>query len=171
MWEALDEYASPGTIGNVCLFVEVNQLIDVEHNTSHIDHSSHFCEGGVAFMTRLESFIHCRHKRRQTVNLPVRAQLEGPIVVPIPGLILEAGSNIPDKVGVAIPGASAMVKIIVNGLIPSLVCGVDVDGTIICVRLENLDLLLHLTPLDMAKILHNQKAFPLTHSCLSAMSQ
>ena len=171
MQEALDEHASPGATGNVCLFVEVNQLINVGHDTSLVDHSGHFCEGGVGFMTRFESFIHCRHKRRPTVDLSVRAQLAGLIVVPIPGLTLEVGSNNPDKVGVAIPGASVMVKIIVNGFVPSLVRGVGVDGTIVCVRLRNLELLLLLTPLDVAKVLYNQKAFPFAHSCLPAMSQ
>ena len=122
-------------------------------------------------MTCFESFIHCRHKRRPTVDLSVRAQLTGPIVIAIPGLILEVGSNNPDKVCVAIPGDSVMVKIIVNGLVPSLVCGVGIDGTIVCVWLWNLELLLLLTPLDVAKILHNQKAFSLAHSCLPAMSQ
>ena len=135
MREALDEHASPGATGNVCLFVEVNQLINIGHDTSLLDHSGHFCEGGVGFMTRFESFVHCRHKRRPTVDLSVRAQLAGPIVVPIPGFSLEVGSNNPNKVGVAIPGTSVMVKIIVNGLVPSLVRGVGVDGTIVCVRL------------------------------------
>ena len=64
-----------------------------------------------------------------------------------------------------------MVKIIVNGLVPSLVRGVGVNGTIVCVRLGNLELLLILTPLDVAKILHNQKAFSLAHSCLPAVLQ
>ena len=171
MREALDEHASPGVTGNVFLFVEVNQLINIGHDTSLVDHSGHFCEGGVGFMTRFESFIHCQHKRRPTVDLSVRAQLAGPIVVPIPGLPLEVGSNNPNKVGVAIPGASVMVKIIVNGLVPSLVCGVGVNGTVICVQLGNLELLLLLTPLDVAKILHNQKAFSLAHSCLPTVSQ
>ena len=171
MREALDEHASPGAAGNVCLFVEVNQLINIGHNTSLVDHSGHFCEVGIGFVTRFESFIHYRHKRRPTVDLPVRAQLAGLIVVPIPGLTLEVGSHNPNKVGVAIPGASVMVKIIVNGLVPSLVRGVGVDGTIVCVRLRNVELLLLLTPLDVAKILHNQKAFPFAHSCLPAMSQ
>ena len=170
MWEALSEHASPGATGNVCLFVEINQLINVGHNTSLIDHSGHFCEGGVGFVTRLESFIHCRHKRRPTIDLPVRAQLAGPIVVPIPSLTLEVGSNNPNEVGVAIPGASVMVKIIVNVLIPSLVGGVGVDGTIVCVRLRNLELLLLLTPLDRAQILHDQKAFLLPHPFRLAMS-
>ena len=122
-------------------------------------------------MTHFESFIHCRHKRRPTVDLSVRAQLAGPIVVPIPGLTVKVGSNKPNEIRVAIPGASVMVKIIVTGLIPSLVRGVDVDGTIVCVRLGNLELLLLLTPLDVAKILLNQKASSLAHSCLSAVSQ
>ena len=122
-------------------------------------------------MTRFESFIYCRHKRRPTVDLLVRAQLSGPIVVLIPGHPLEVGSNNPNKVGVAIPGASVMVKIIVDGLVPSLVCGVGDDGTIVCVRLGNLELLLLLTPLDVAKILQNQKAFSLALSCLPAVSQ
>ena len=122
-------------------------------------------------MTRFESFIHCRHKCRPTVDLSIRAQLAGPIVVPIPGLPFKIGSNNPNKVGVAIPGASVMVKIIFNGLIPSLVRGVGVDGTIVCVWLGNLELLLLLTPLDVSKILHNQKAFSLAHSCLPTMSQ
>ena len=95
----------------------------------------------------------------------------GQIVVPIPGFPLEVGSNNPEKVGVAIPGSSVMVKIIVNGLVPSLVLGVGVDGTIVCIWLGNLELLLLLTPLDVAKILHNQKAFPFADSCLPAMSQ
>ena len=64
-----------------------------------------------------------------------------------------------------------MVKIIVNGLVLSLICGVGVDGTIVCIRLGNLKLLLLLTPLDRAQILHNQKAFLLPHSFLLAMSQ
>ena len=171
MREALDEHASPGETGNVCLFVEVKQLINIGHDTSLVNHSGHFCEGGVGFMTRFESFIHFRHKRRPTVDLSVHAQLAGPIVVLIPGLSLEVGSNNPNKVGVAIPGASVMVKIIVNGLVSSLVHGVGVDGTIVCVRLGNLELLLLLTPLDVTKILYNQKAFSLAHSCLPAVSQ
>ena len=171
MREALSEHASPGATGNVCFFDEVNQLINVGHDTSLIDHSGHLCEGGVGFMSRFESFIHCRHKCRPTVDLSVRAQLAGPIVVPIPGFALEVGSNNPDKVRVAIPGAWVMVKIIVNGLVPSLVRSVGVDGTIICVGLGNLELLLLLTPLDVAKILHNQKAFSLAHSCLPTVSQ
>ena len=122
-------------------------------------------------MTRFEYFIHCRHKRRPTVNLSVRAQLMGPIIVPIPGLPLVVGSNNSAKVGVTIPSVSVMVKIIVNGLVPSLVRGVRVDGTIVCVRLRKLELLLLLTLLDVAKILHNQKAFPFAHSCLPAISQ
>ena len=109
MQEALSAHASPGVHGNVCLFIEINELTNVGHNTSLIDHSGHLCEGGVGFITRLESFIHCRHKRKPTVNLPVCAQLADPIVVPIPGLTLELGSNNPNKVGVAIPGASIMV--------------------------------------------------------------
>ena len=156
MREALDEHASPGATGNECLLVEVNPLINIGHDTSLVDHSGHFCEGGVGFMTRFESFIHCRHKRRPTVDRSVRSQLAGPIVVPIPGLSLEVGYNNPNEVGVAIPGASVMVKIIVNGLVPALIRGVVVDGTIVCVRLGNLKLLLLLTPLDIAKILHNQ---------------
>ena len=52
-----------------------------------------------------------------------------------------------------------MVKIIVNGLVASLIRGVGVDGTIVCVRLGNLELLLLLTPLDRAQILHDQKPF------------
>ena len=171
MREALDEHASPCATGNVCLFVEVNQLINIGHDTSLVDHSGHFCESSIGFMTRFESFIHCRHKCRPTVDLSVRTQLAGPIVVPIPGLTLEVGSNNPDKVGVANPSASVMVKIIVNGLVSSLVRGVGVDGTIVCVRLGNLELLLLLTPLDVAKILHIQKAFSLAHSCLPAVSQ
>ena len=127
MWEALSEHASSGATGNVCLFVEINQHINVGHDTSRVDHSGHFCEGSVGFMTRFESFIHCRHKRRPTIDLPVCAQLAGPIVVPIPGLTLQVGSNNPNDIGVAIPGASVMLMIIVNGLVPSLVHGVGVD--------------------------------------------
>ena len=171
MREALDEHTSPGTTRNVCLFVEVNQLINVGHNTSLVDHSVHFCEGGVGSITHFESFIHCRHKRRPTIDLSVCAQLAGPIVVPIPGLTLEVGSNNPDKVGVAIPGTSVMVKIFVNGLIPSVVRGVGVDGTIVCVRLGNLELFLLLTPLDHAQILLDQKAFLLPYPLLLAMSR
>ena len=122
-------------------------------------------------MTRFKSFIHCRYKRRPTIDLSVRAQLAGPIVVPVPGLTLKVGSNNPDKVGVAIPGASVMLKIIVNGLVPSLVRGVGVDGTIVCVRLGNLEFLLLLTPLDRAQILHDQKAFLLPHPFLLVISQ
>ena len=172
MREALDEHASPGATGNVCVFIEVNQLINIGYDTSLVDHSGHFCEGGVGFMTRFEFFIHCRHKRRPTVDLSVCEQLAGPIVVPIPGFPLEVGPNNPtNKVGVAIPGASVMVKIIVNGFVPLLVRGVGIDRTIVCVRLRNLELLLLFTPLDVAKILHNQKAFSLAHSCLPAVSQ
>ena len=171
MREALDERASPGATRNVCLFIEVNQLINVGHDTSLIDHSGHFYEGGVGFMTRFEPFIDVRHKPRPTVDLSVRAQLAGPIIVPIPGLTLEVGSNNPNEVGVAISGASVMVKINVNGFVPSLVRGVLVDETIVCIRLRNLELLLLLTPLDVTKILHNQEAFSLAHSCLPAMSQ
>ena len=101
-------------------------------------------------MTRFESFIHCRHKRRPTIDLSVFAQLAVPIVVPISGLTLEVASNNPDEVGVAISGASVILKLIVNGFIPSLVRGVGVDGTIVCIRLGNLELLLHLIPLDRA---------------------
>ena len=122
-------------------------------------------------MTRSESFIHCRYKSRPTVDLSVRAQLVGPLVIPVPGLTLEVGSNNPDEDGVAIPGASVMVMMIVNVLVPSLVRGVGVDGTIVCVRLGNLELLLLLTPLDCAQILHDQKAFLLPHPFLLAMSQ
>ena len=171
MREALDEHTSPGATGNVCLFVEVNQLINVGHDTSLVDHSGHFCEGGVGLMTRFESFIHCRHKRRPTVDLPVRVQLAGSIVVPIPALTLEVGTNNPDKVGVAIPGTLIVAKIILNGLVLSLVRGVGIDGTVVCVLLGYLELLLLLTPLDILKILPNQKAFSLAHSCLLAMSQ
>ena len=64
-----------------------------------------------------------------------------------------------------------MVKIIVNGLVPSLVRGVGVDETIVCVWLGNLERFLPLTPLDVATILHNQKAFSLAHLCLPAVSQ
>ena len=64
-----------------------------------------------------------------------------------------------------------MVKIIVNGLVTSLVRADGIDGTIICVRLGNMELLLLLTPLDVAKIFHNQKGFSLAHSCLPAVSQ
>ena len=171
MGKALNEHALPCMTGNVCLFVEVNQLINIEHNTSLVDHSGHFCDGGVGFMTRFESFIYCLHKRQPTIDLSVRAQLAGPIVVPVPGLILEVGSNNPNKVGVAIPGTSVMVKIIVNGLVPLLLCGVGIDGTIVCVQLGNLEFLLLLSLLHVAMILHNQKAFPLAHSCLPAMSR
>ena len=122
-------------------------------------------------MTRFESFIHCRHKCRPTIDLSVRAQLAGPIVVPIPGLTLEEGSNNPNKVGVTIPGASVMLKIIVNGLVPLLIRGVGIDGTIIFVQLGNLELLLLLTLLDRAQILYDQKAFLLPHPFLLAMSQ
>ena len=101
MREAIDEYTSPGATGNVRIFVEVNQLVSIGHNNSLVDHSGHFCEVGVGFMTRFESFIHCRHKCRPTVDLSVCMQLAGPIVVPIPGLPLEVGSNNPNKVGVA----------------------------------------------------------------------
>ena len=69
-------------------------------------------------MSRFESFIHCGYKCRPTVDLSVRAQLVGPIVVPIPGLSLEVGSNNPNKVRVTIPGTLVMVKIIVNDLVP-----------------------------------------------------
>ena len=58
MREALDEHASPGATGNVCLLVEINQLINVGYDTSLLDHSGHLCEGGIGFMTRFESFIH-----------------------------------------------------------------------------------------------------------------
>ena len=122
-------------------------------------------------MTHFESFIHCRYKRRPTIDFSVRAQLAGPIVISIPGLTLEVGSNNPNEVGVAIPGASVMVKIIINGLIPSLICGVGIDGTIVCIRLGNLELLLLLTPPDRAQILYNQKAFLLSHPVLLVMSQ
>ena len=171
MCEALDEHASSGTNGNVCLFVEINQLINIGHDTFLVDQSGHFYEGGICFMTRFESFIHGQYKRWPTVDLSVCAQLVGPIVIPISGLPLEVGSNNPNYIGVAIPGASVMVKIIVNGLVSSLVCGVGVDGTITCVRLRNLELFLLLSPLDVAKILHNQKAFSLAHSCLPVVSQ
>ena len=171
MREALDVHASLGATRNVCLFVEVNQLINVGHNTSLVDHSGDFYEGSVGFMTCFKSCIHFRHKCRLTIDLPVRTQLAGPIVVPIPGLTLEVGSNNPNEVRVAIPGALVMVKIIVNGLVPSLVRGIGVDGTIVCFRLRNLELLLLLTPLKVAKVLHNQKAFPFAHVYLSAMSQ
>ena len=167
----LDEYAMPGATRNVCLFVEVNQLINIGHNTPLVDYSGHFCEGAVGIVTHFKSFIHCRHKRRPTVDLSVHEQLVSPIVVAIPGLRLEVWSNNPDKVGVAIQGASLMVKIIVNGFVSSLVRGVGVDGTIICLRLGNLELLLLLSPLDVAKILYNQKAFPFAHLYLPAMSQ
>ena len=122
-------------------------------------------------MTRFQSFIHCRHKHRPTIDLSVHAQLAGTIVVPIPGLTLEVDSNNPYEVKVAIPGASVMVKIIVNGLVPSLICGVGIDETIVCVRLRNLELLLLFTPLDRAQILHDQKAFLLPYRFLLAMSQ
>ena len=168
---ALDEYALPGTTGNICLFIEVNQLINLGHNTSLVDHNGHFCEGGVGFMTRFESFIHCRQNCRPTLDLSFRVQLAGPIIVPIPGLTLEVGSNNPDKVGVAIPGASVMVKAIVNGLVPLLVRGVGIDRTIVCVRYGNPELFLLLTLLDIAQILHDQKAFSLAHSCLPATLQ
>ena len=171
MRETLSEYGSPGATGNVCLFVEINQLINVGHDTSRIGYSGHFCEGGVGFITRFESFIHFRQKRRTTINLSVHAQLAGPIVVPIPGLTLEVGSNNPNEVGVAIPGASVMVKIIVNGLVPSLIHGVGVNGTIVCIRLGNLELLFLLSPLERVQILHDQKAFLLPHPFLLAMSQ
>ena len=154
MREALSEYTSPGATENVYHFVEIKQLINVGHDTSFIDHSGHLCEGGIAFMTRFGSFIHCRHKRRPTIDLLVRTQLAGPIFVPDPGLTLEVGSNNPDKAGVAIPGASVVFKIIINGFLPSLVCGVGVDRTIICVRLGNLELILLLTPMDST---HNSK--------------
>ena len=81
-------------------------------------------------------------------------QLMGLIVVLIPDLTLEVGSTNPDMFGVAILGSSVVVKIIVNGFIPFLVRGVGVDGTIVCVRLGNLELLLLLTLLNIAKILH-----------------
>ena len=122
-------------------------------------------------MTRFESFIYCQHKRRPTIDLSVCAQLTGPIFVLIPSLSLEVGSHNPDKVGVAITGTSVMVKIIVNSLVLSLVRGVGVNGTIVCIWLWNLELLLLLTLLDVAKILHDQRAFPFAHSCLPAMSQ
>ena len=122
-------------------------------------------------MTRFESFIHCRHECRPTVNLSVRAQLAGPIVVLIPGLTLKVGSNNPAEVRVAIPGTSDMAKIIANGLVPSLIRGVGVDGTIVCLRLGNLELLLLLTPQNPAQVLHDQKAFLLPHPLLLAMSQ
>ena len=170
MQEVLSEHASSGATGNVCLFVEINQLINVGHDTSLIDHSVHFCEGGVGFMTHFKSFIHCRYKRRPTIDLSVRAQLAGLIVVPSPGLTLEVGSNNPNEVGVAIPGASVMVKIIVNDLVLSLIRGVGVDKTIVCVQLGNPELLLLLTSLDCAQILHHQKAFLLPHPFLPAMS-
>ena len=60
-----------------------------------------------------QSLIRCN-----TVDLTVRAQLAGPIVVPIPGFSLEVGSNNPNKVRVTIPGPLVMVKIIVNDLVP-----------------------------------------------------
>ena len=131
MRQALSEHALPGVTGNVCLFVEINQLINVGHNTSLIDHSGHLCEGGVGFMTRFESLIHCRHKRRPTIGLSDRTQLVGPIFIPIPSLTLEVGSNNPNQVGIAIPDVSVMVKIIVNRLVPSLIRGVGVNGTIV----------------------------------------
>ena len=173
MREALHRHTSPGATGNVCLFVQINQLINVGHDTSLIDHSGHLCKGGVGFMTRFESFIHCRHKCRPTIDLLVHAQLAGPIVVPIPGLTLEVGFSNPNKVRVAIPGALVVVKIIVNGLVPSLpvIRGVGVDGTIVCVRLGNQELLLLLTPLDRAQILHDQKAFLLPHTFLLVIPQ
>ena len=170
MREDLDKHASPVATRNVCLFLKVNQLINVGHNTSLIDHKSLFGEGGVGFLTYFESFIYCPYKRRLTIELSVRAQLAGLIVVPIPGHTLEVGSNNPDKVGVTIPGALVMVKIIINRLVPSLVRGVGFDGTIVCVRLGHLELLLLLTPLDIAKIRHTQKAFPLPQSCLPVVS-
>ena len=171
MREVHSEYASPGETGNVCLFVEINQLINVEHDTSLMDYSGHLCQGCVGFMTRFESFIHCQQKRRPTVDLSVCAQLAGPIIVLIPSLTLEVGSNNSDKVGVAIPGALVLVKIIVNGLIPSLVRGIGVDGTIVYVWLRNLELLLLLTPLDSTQLFHDQKAFLRPHPFLLAMSQ
>ena len=171
MREALDEHALLGATGNICLFVEVNQLINIGHNASLVDNSGHFCEGGVGFMTHFESFFHYRHKHRPIVDLSVSVQLASPIIIPIPDLTLDVGSNNPDKVGVAIPGTSVMVKIIINGFVLSLVRGVGIDGTIVCVQLVNLKLLLLLTPQEVAKILHNQKAFSLAHLCLPTMSQ
>ena len=171
MRETLSKHASPGATRNVSLFVEIKEVLSVGHDTALIDHSGHFYEGGVGYMTRFESFIHCRQKRRPTVDISVRTQLAGPIVVPIPGLTLKVGSNNPDEVGVTIPGASVMVKIIVNGLVPSLIRGVGIDGTIVCVQLGNLELLLLLTPLDRAEVLHDQKAFLLPHPLLLAKSQ
>ena len=47
---ALSEHASLGATGNVCLFVEINQLINVGHDTSLVDHSGHLYEGGIGFM-------------------------------------------------------------------------------------------------------------------------
>ena len=64
-----------------------------------------------------------------------------------------------------------MVKIIVNGLVPSLICGVGIDGTIVCDRLGHLELLHLLTPQDRAQILPDQKAFLLPHPFLLGMSQ
>ena len=126
MREALSEHASPDTTGNVCLFIKVNQLINIRHYTSLVNHSGHFCKGSVSFITRLESYIHCRHKRWPTVDLTVFMQLVGPIVVTIPGLTLKVGSNNPEKVEVAIPGTSVMVKIIINRFVPLLVRGFGV---------------------------------------------
>ena len=120
-------------------------------------------------MTHLESFIHYQYKHRPTIDLLVRTQLTDPIVVPIPDLTLEVGSNNPNNVVVAIPGASVMVKIIFIGLVPSLIHGVGVDGTIVCVWLGNLELLLLLTREDRAQILHEQNAFLLPHLFLLAM--
>ena len=164
-------HASPGTTGNVCPFIEVNQLFNVEHNTSLVYHSGHFWEGGIGFMTRFKSFIYCRHKCRPTIDLSIRAQLASPIVIPVPGPTLDVGSNNPDKVGVAISGASVVVKIIVNGLVPSVVCGVHINATIVFIWVCNLELLLLLTLLDSAQNLHDQKAFLLPHPFLLAMSQ
>ena len=96
MREALDEHASLGATGNVCLFVEVNQLINIGHDTFLLDYSGHFCKGGVGLKTRFVSFIHYRHKCRLTVNLSVRAQLAGPIIVPIPGLTLNVNPGLID---------------------------------------------------------------------------
>ena len=61
-----------------------------------------------------------------------------------------------------------MVELVVNGFVPSLVRWIGFDGTVVCVRLRNLELLLLLITLDITQILHQECLFSFLPQCLLA---
>ena len=101
-----------------------------------------------------EPVVHCLNKYRPGFNLPVRLQLASSIVIPVLRLSFNEGTHNPNPGIAALRGATDVVEVVVNGFVPFLACRIVFDGTVVSVRVQNLDYFLLQIVLYITRICH-----------------